>query len=165
VKPPAIAELSPIRPLHSRASLLFPVQSVGQAISLALIFAGVAALAFGAVSLTEGHASPWMVLPTLAGGLPSLYFALPGAFEVRTRAEARHWLPDIEEILRFLGYRIQTVERPGQAWRYRLNHPRWLRWRENEIELRLTGERQIDIRGPKMALRLLRKHLVRKAGG
>ncbi|MGJ7917188.1 hypothetical protein ACI48D_17155 [Massilia sp. LXY-6] len=103
-------------------------------------------------------------MPIFAGTLPSAQVALPAAFEVHTRAPARHLLGDIEDNVGFLGYRIQTIEQPGRAWRYRLNHPEWMRWRENEITVRLQDDRRIAIHDPRGALGMLRKNLARREG-
>jgi hypothetical protein len=70
---------------------------------------------------------------------------------------------DIQGCVNSIGYRI-PVESPAQAWRYRLNHPRWLRCRENEVEVRLCDEHRIEIHGPKLALRTLRTRLSRLDG-
>ena len=74
---------------HSPLRLLFPIQSSGQALSLVLLFI---VLGFGVVSvlrLTGADASAWILLPGLAGMLPSTYLAPPGAFEIRSRGPAR----------------------------------------------------------------------------
>jgi hypothetical protein len=105
-----------------------------------------------------------IVIGSLIGMLPSIYIALPGRFEVKSRAAARHLLTDIEERVNSLGYRIRTDENPAKAWRYRLNHPRWLRWRENEIEIRLRDEQSIEVYGPERMLRNLRTRLLRLDG-
>jgi len=159
-----MAELTPVAPAHPPLRWLFPVQSSGQALSVAVLF-----IVFGfgmllLLRLTGGHASAWILLPGLAGMLPSMYLALPGAFEIRSRGQARQLVGDVEEIAAFLGYRVRIEELPGLAWRYRLNHPAWMRWRENEITVRVLGEQRIAIRGPKGALRMLRKHLAQRVG-
>jgi hypothetical protein len=161
----AIAELSAVMPAHSRLRLLFPVQSAQQGLSIALIFLALSFVLLGLVRMTGGHAPPTLLLPAFAGMLPSIYIALPGAFEVHTRAPARHLLGDVDELVRFMGYPVQSVEQAGQAWRYRPNHPAWMRWQENEITVRLLDEHRIAIRGPKAGLRMLHKHLTRRVGG
>lgn len=157
-----MAELTPVTPAHPPYRLLLPVQSSGQALSVALLFI---VLGFGVLfllRLSGIRASGWILLPALAGMLPSLYLALPGSFEIRSRIRARRLLGDVGEIAAFLGYRVQTPEPGGQAWRYRPNHPAWMRWRENEIAVRLLDEHHITIHGPKGALRMLRKHLANR---
>lgn len=156
-----IAWVSPLKPAHARTQLLFPIQSWGQGASFAALAIVMLALAAAVCAFAGDKAALTGVV--LAGGLggmlPAVYGALPAAFEVKSRGAARHILPNVESGVRSLGYTVQTVEQPGRAWRYRLNHPRWIRWRENEIVLRLVDEQLIEVWGTKMGLHLLRKRI------
>jgi hypothetical protein len=159
-----IALMSPVSPTLSPLRRLLPIQSWHQGISIASLLLIVFLMDLVILRLLGvKHPSP-IVIGSFGGALPSLYLALPGRFKLKSRAEARHLLDDIENAANSLGYRVRTVESPGQVWRYRLNHPRWMRWRENEIEIRLRDEHSIEVLGPKKMLRVLRERLARLDG-
>jgi hypothetical protein len=155
--------MSPVTPTHSRLRKLLPIQSWHQGISIAGLLLLVLLVDLAVLSLLGNKRPAPIVFGSYIGMLPSLYMSLPGRFELKSRAAARYLLDDIEGCVNSIGYRV-PVESPAQAWRYRLNHPRCLRCRENEVEVRLCDEHRIEIHGPKLALRTLRTRLSRLDG-
>lgn len=115
--------------------LEIPFQSVQHTFSL-LLFSIIGAIIIGLIiKFITGKDFPLVVLCGILIILPLMYSVLPLKLTVTCRSQnANYWIPKIEENVRLLGYRDCYISNNFFS-RYRLNHPHWLRVKENEFEI------------------------------
>lgn len=144
---------SPITRTHNVFLYLFPIQSWRQFVSTAIIFT--VGLSFFAYLIYRYD--PDAMVVSLLGGVVGgaacgLYPMLPGRIKFTTRGEARHFLPEIQQHMKVLGY-VESGSSPTRT-HYRSKFPRWVRWDEQDMEIAVRAH-AIEVNGPVLSLRLL----------
>jgi hypothetical protein len=149
--------LSQLVRAHQPSRFLCPVQSWGQLLCFSLTLAiGLAVIAVVLKLLDPSAPLAFILVPAIIGGSASMFAVLPARFDIVTRFHARHLLRTLDEAIVGLGY--AQAESITENMRYHARHPRWLRWKENEIAVTVR-EHAIEISGPIFALRELQKKL------
>lgn len=140
---------------------LFPIQSMSQFCSFAvciligMIAPSVIEWIFG-IDLDIPLVSLFLVV--LAGGYPSLYFALPYHLKILTTKENENfWMRLLDE--RFLKFGYKCISSSETGRHYQTYLPRWLRWRENEIKVFYDANSMV-ISGPGIAIKKLHEQLM-----
>lgn len=150
---------STLKRAHGLLRFLWPVQSWRQARMMAAAYAVALPTLAILVHLDDPREPTWDTL--LVGalcGTVALFMHLPATLEVTTRADARHFVGDVSDLLSLYGY-----ERCGNTLHFVARWPRWLpdwlRWLrcpESDVDLCAQGQ-MIVLRGPRFVLRHLRR--------
>lgn len=161
---------SKVKRAHGLLLFLWPVQSWGQAKTMALVYAvGLPLLALLLHHL-DAQEPTWIAM--LCGALGAtwgLYIHLPATLEVTTRGEARHFVSEVSDLLRRYGYHGEQCGQnrlhfTGRSQRRLRWLPSFLRWKETEIDVS-TQDHVIVLRGPKFVLDSLRRRWELEAVG
>lgn len=155
--------VSKIERAHGRLMYWWPFQSRRQVLSFATFFVG--SLLLEAAFLYYLLPPEYLVNCLIGGALCAIYLGiyrvLPARLTLVTRAEARHFMADLQPMILALGYR--QSEQPLQPGRLHFCNkaPRWASWDEQDFEVRI-GEHDIVLRGPIASLELLRPRLLKQ---
>lgn len=154
---------SKVKRAHSLLRFVWPVQSLGQVKTAALIYAFALPLVVIVVSLFGDHDLLWgTLIGSVLGGTGSFFLHLPATLELTTRGEARHFVGEVSGLLKKYGYldgewrgsNLHFVGRWPRWW------PRWVphyfRWKEGEIDLS-AHDHTITLRGPKYMLAIVKR--------
>ncbi len=122
-------------------------------------------LAFGLPALmlafhvfAPGVPLAYIVGPVLAGGLLPLLVAAPARFEIRTRFEARHILPTLDDTLGALGYLPEPCAAGGRQRRYRWQRRQWPGWNEGPVTVTVHAH-ALELAGPVTVLREVQRRM------
>jgi hypothetical protein len=163
---------SEVKRVHGLLRFLWPVQSLAQVKAIALIYAAVLPLIALVVYLYGDPPSAiwWSLVGFALGGSGSLFMNLPGALELTTRSEARHYIDELSGLLRRLGY--AEDERSGCCLHFAGRTAPWMRWFpyflwwKQEIGIDLSArDHTITLQGPKSILNIVKHRGERDALG
>jgi hypothetical protein len=151
---------SEVKRAHSLLRFLWPVQSLAQVKTAALIYAfGLPLMALVVWLIDPDYL--WVTLTGASvGGTGSFFLHLPATLELTTRGEARHFVGEVSDLLHQCNY--AEAERCGsnlhfadlRQWPSWI--PRYFRWKETEIDL-AVHEHTITLRGPKLMLGIVKR--------
>lgn len=153
---------SEVKRAHSLLRFLWPVQSLGQVKTAALIYSFGLPLVALVVWLVGSHDDLAVALIGAAlGGTGSFFIHLPATLELKTRGDARHFLGEVSNLLKKYGYcdgerrgpNLHFVGRWPRWWPHWV--PRYFRWKEGEIDLSVH-DHTITLRGPKYMLNIVK---------
>lgn len=152
---------SEVKRAHGLLRFLWPIQSLPQVKTAALIYAVVLPLIALVVWMSGDHDSLWGTLICAAiGGTGSFFLHLPATLELTTRGEARHFVGDVSDLLHKCGYAEDERRGGNLHFAGRRQWPRWIsryfRWKETEIDLSVH-EHTITLRGPKLMLNIVKR--------
>jgi hypothetical protein len=159
-------QISPVQRTHSPLRFLWPIQSLSQFVSFALSCIVILTIIAGALHL---WGPPWMSPPIVLlfaalGATWSLFSVLPAKIEMNTPSEARFFVKDVSETITDFNYGDGVPSGDGSTLCRRFVHkgPRWQRVLESEITL-TAQDHTIELRGPVVMLRLIRRRLEKDA--
>lgn len=165
-KSPAPFALSPLHRCHGWRRFLWPFASRKTALAHAILLA-LGAMVWALVVLTwlDPDALKWAVAGAIIGGLwLGPYRSRPVGLTITTRAEARHTVGDVKELVARLGYLPTSEIGTAGHVHYRHKFAGWLHgWfyhPENDVDLS-RSDRVIELRGPINAIEWVRIRLGR----
>lgn len=154
---------SEVKRAHGLVRYLWPVQSFTQVKAMALVYA-VALPSIAFVFYLHGDAPNeiwWALLGPSLGGTGILFMRLPATLVLTTRGEALHYVGEVADLLRRLGY--AEGERRGSNLHFAPRTYHWMnrfplslwRWKESDIDLSVR-DHSITLRGPKSTLNIVK---------
>jgi hypothetical protein len=150
------AVTSHLRHMHPAWCWLCPIQSRSQLLSIAVIFLLVLpAVAWAGHAAAPAMPLPWLLLPSVVGAMPAIYAVLPGRLEIVAAADARELASGIVQFILSAGYVHGTASDGGS--RFIPRGPRWMRWEENTLSVRVLDDRTVRVDGPLLTLYATRR--------
>jgi hypothetical protein len=149
--------ISKITRTHSIWRYLFPLQSIAQFVSAALIFMTFMSIASISIYLLDSSALfPVLSAAAIGGAYFGFYPVLPACMVLNTKHAAIHHVKVLNEIILSIGYAVSMST--DTCYRYQNKLPPWLSWKEQDLEF-LVHAHAIEIKGPIGSLRSLEKKM------
>ncbi|GGY02056.1 hypothetical protein GJV26_21735 [Massilia dura] len=138
--------------LHSAWRYLWPIQSAGQLLSYCILILAVLAIMAAIVPYME-PVPPlfWVSLSAAACASVPLYAVLPARIDITTAMHATAMAALLHRHMAATGY-VQTSGDDGIR-HYRPVGPRWRRWEESRVSVRVCDESTLRIEGAVLTLK------------
>jgi hypothetical protein len=154
------ATTSHLRRTHPAWCWLCPIQSRGQLLSIAVIFVlALPAMAWAGHAVDPAMPLPGLLMSSVAGAMPAIYAVLPGRLDIVAATDTRELAPGIVQFILAANY-VHSTASEGTS-RFIPRGPRWMRWDENTLTLRVLDDRTVRVDGPLLMLYATKRWLER----
>ena len=152
--------MSEVTRTHAPYRFLCPIRSRRQLIAFGIfLLFGLPLIALLLKLLDPSAPLSYIIIPALVGGSAPMFAVLPARLRMVTRFHAGHLIHTLDETIQSLGYERSESSAAAGA-RYHATQPRWLAWKENDIEV-MVRDHTIEVNGPVCAMRVLQERLTR----